>query len=306
MKIPALFKEYIWLVNTIRKAGRISLSDINDLWLDTDMSEGIEIARTTFNRHRNAIEDIFGINIDCDRRSGYKYYISNPEVLKEGSVQNWMLSTLTLGSIINDSMSLHESIIAEPVSVDDYILEQLTEAMKTGHRVNILYRQYGSPQSYWTGADPYCLKLFSQQWYLLAKVFGSKFVMLSLNKIEDVRIQHHTFKTDKDFNAKDFFDDYFGVGIDEEVPKLNIKLRAHGDERFEVRDVPVHRSQSITHWDDDGDYADFELSLKPTPDFIDYLLSKSGRLQVLSPQSVIDQLKSRIERTNKMYNDNKD
>ena len=28
MKVPVKFKEYIWLVNTIRKAGRISMAEI--------------------------------------------------------------------------------------------------------------------------------------------------------------------------------------------------------------------------------------------------------------------------------------
>ena len=60
MKIPAKFKEYIWLVNTIRKARRITFAEINEKWLLTDMSEGIELARSTFARHKDAIEDIFG------------------------------------------------------------------------------------------------------------------------------------------------------------------------------------------------------------------------------------------------------
>ncbi len=63
MTIPAKFKEYIWLVNTIRKARRISFAEIQEKWLDTDMSEGVELARSTFARHKDAIEDIFGIYI---------------------------------------------------------------------------------------------------------------------------------------------------------------------------------------------------------------------------------------------------
>lgn len=55
MKSPALFKEYIWLVNTIYRAGRISLAEINEKWVETEMSEGVEFARATFNRHKDAI-----------------------------------------------------------------------------------------------------------------------------------------------------------------------------------------------------------------------------------------------------------
>ena len=81
MKTPALFKEYIWLVNTIYRAKAITLADINHRWIQTEMSGGVELARATFNRHRTAIEDIFGIIIDCNRQNGYKYFISNDEVL---------------------------------------------------------------------------------------------------------------------------------------------------------------------------------------------------------------------------------
>lgn len=123
MKIPALFKEYIWLVNAIRRARRISLTELNDKWVETDMSGGVEMARTTFNRHKDAIQDIFGIYIECDRKDGYRYYIGNPEVLEDDTVENWMLSTLSLSNVISESLSLKDRIIAERVSVDDKLLE---------------------------------------------------------------------------------------------------------------------------------------------------------------------------------------
>ncbi len=118
MNTPTLFKEYIWLVNTIYHAGRISLVDINKRWVRTDMSGGVSLSRTTFNRHKDAIEDIFGIYIDCDRRDGYRYYIGNEEVLREDSVQNWMLSTLTVNNLVGESMSLQHRILLENIPSD--------------------------------------------------------------------------------------------------------------------------------------------------------------------------------------------
>lgn len=41
--------------NTIRKAGRITLAEINERWALTEMSGGLPLARTTFNRHKDAI-----------------------------------------------------------------------------------------------------------------------------------------------------------------------------------------------------------------------------------------------------------
>ena len=77
MKSYALFQQYIWLVDTIHRAGRLTLEEINRRWLGTEMSEGIPIARSTFNRHRDAILDMVGVIIDCDKKDGFRYYIEN-------------------------------------------------------------------------------------------------------------------------------------------------------------------------------------------------------------------------------------
>ena len=68
MTIYNTFKEYIWLVNTIYQAKTISLAEINKRWVMTDMSEGIAFSRSTFYRHKAAIEDIFGINTAYSNR----------------------------------------------------------------------------------------------------------------------------------------------------------------------------------------------------------------------------------------------
>ena len=141
MKVPAKFKEYIWLVNTIRKAGKISLAEINEKWLRTEMSEGIELARSTFNRHKDAIEDIFGIYIECDRRNGYKYYIGNERVLHEDTVQNWMLSTLSVNNVLSESMALNERILLDSVPSDGEYLHQIIDAMKKSVRITIEYKR---------------------------------------------------------------------------------------------------------------------------------------------------------------------
>ena len=105
MKISALFKEYIWLIETINRAGRITFAEINDKWKRKEESGGMEFSRTTFNRHRDAILDMFGIIIECDRKDGYRYYIENKDVLNEDSVQNWMFSTLSVSNMLNENVA---------------------------------------------------------------------------------------------------------------------------------------------------------------------------------------------------------
>ena len=42
MKIPILFKEYIWLIETIYQAGKITFAEINEKWCRTEESSGVE------------------------------------------------------------------------------------------------------------------------------------------------------------------------------------------------------------------------------------------------------------------------
>lgn len=55
-----LLNKYVWLVDTIYKAQRISFDEINHRWLDNDMSEGKPLALRTYPKilHINVIRRI--------------------------------------------------------------------------------------------------------------------------------------------------------------------------------------------------------------------------------------------------------
>jgi len=53
--------KYVWLVDTIYKAKKISFEDINKRWLENDMSEGDALSIRTFHKWRIAIEEMFGL-----------------------------------------------------------------------------------------------------------------------------------------------------------------------------------------------------------------------------------------------------
>lgn len=42
--------KYVWLVETIQRAGEISLKEIQSKWLDSDLSEGVELSQRTFHK----------------------------------------------------------------------------------------------------------------------------------------------------------------------------------------------------------------------------------------------------------------
>ena len=74
-----LFDKYIWLVDIIYRSGKITFEEINERWLRSKLSDGMDIPLRTFHNWRAAIEQIFDININCNRKGGYYYYIENVE-----------------------------------------------------------------------------------------------------------------------------------------------------------------------------------------------------------------------------------
>ena len=297
MKTAFKFKEYIWLVETIHKARRITFSEIQEKWLRSSLSEGVELARSTFNRHKDAIQDMFGIYIECDRQNGYKYYIGNDEVLEGNSVQNWLLSTLSVNNIISESLSLQNRILLQSVPTENDYLGMVIEAMKKSVRIAVEYRKYGSDTPNHLNFEPYCLKLFKQRWYILGhfhrdateeKPESDYFGMFSFDRILSIELTDTKFRIDPDFDAQEYFNECYGVLVGDDTKPERIVIRAYGYERFYLKDLPVHKSQhEIVKGEN---FSDFELFMRPTIDFSAHLLSRGSLIKVLTPKWLADEI----------------
>ena len=293
MRAYALFQEYIWLVNTIHRFGRLTLEEINQRWLETDLSEGIPIARSTFNRHRDAILDMFGIIIECDKKDGFRYYIFNEEVLDEDTIQNWMLSTLSVNSILSESKAVQKRILLESIPSDGDNLHKFIDAMKRGVRVKVDYRRYGADasKSEWK-LDPYFVKLFNKRWYALVKFSDpdAKLFTLAFDRIISLEVTEDKYEYDKDFDPAGWFRDCYGIVRDPEVPVTRVVIRAFGREVNYMRDLPFHHSQKEIATTEE--YSDFELTLSPTADFFSPLLSRGAAIKVLEPEALANDIKA--------------
>ena len=286
MKASALFKQYVWLVDTIRRAQRISLADLSNRWQLTDLSEGTPLSRTSFNRHRAAVEEIFGITIGCDADN--RYYLVDNEFFRSDTVQQWMLNTLTVSNIVGEVRGLHDRILLESIPAEGETLRLVVEAMQRSVKLHLMYRSYrSSTDTEWT-VEPYCIKLFRRRWYLLCHFAGDGFIVLSFDRINTLELTDETFAVAPSFDAEAFFAEYFGVMTDDRIPLQRIVVRAYGNERYALRDLPLHPSQKLIAEADD--HVDFELTLRPTSDFLAHILSRGCWVKVISPDSIAQKI----------------
>ena len=206
-----LLNKYVWLVETIYKAKRITFETINEKWLDTELSEGVELPSRTFHKWRIAIEEMFGLVIDCERKGGYHYFIVNVEELKAGGIRNWLLNTMSVSNLLIDNLQLKDRILLEHVPSGQEYLSSIMGAMKTGQRINMTYQSFWRNESNTFKIEPYCVKLFKQRWYVAARnLYYVEIRIYSLDRILDMEVlEDEKFKISDSFDPSQYFEEYY-------------------------------------------------------------------------------------------------
>ena len=71
-------RKYIWLINTILDAGKITFKEISDKWDNSSLNyKGTELSKRTFHNHRMAILTELGVDIQCtSMRENSTYFIA--------------------------------------------------------------------------------------------------------------------------------------------------------------------------------------------------------------------------------------
>lgn len=297
----SLIQKYIWVVKTIHRAGRITLKELNEKWRNNvDLSRGEDLPRQTFDRWKGGILDMFGIVIECEAKGGHHYYIANPSVMDRGELRTWLLDTYGTAEALSNNLAIHDRILTEDIPSSQDFLTMVLEAMKENRVLEITHRAFTVNEAKTYLVEPYCVKLSGGRWYMLARrVEKGRLLLYSFDRLEHVRTTEQKFELPRDFVAKDYFADFFGIVIDENVPLQRIVLRADKYHQYYMRTLPMHYSQRELFSCDD--YADFELTLRPTYDFYMRLMSWGNMIKVLEPQSLQDELCKWLRKTMEVY-----
>ena len=151
--VTELLQKYIWLVQTFIRAGEngLSLGEISDRWENRFDST---YSRRTFNNHREAVEEVFGIRIECNRSTSRYFIGSTDDITDDNAETAWLINTFT----VNNMLSLGKERLSGRVSVEDIPsghrhLTSIMEAMTENREIKIQYQKYTSAES-----DSYTLR----------------------------------------------------------------------------------------------------------------------------------------------------
>lgn len=294
-------QKYTWLIETIRRAGKITFRDLSDKWERAEGNDdGAPLSRATFNRWIDTIFDQFGIDIDCQRTGGYLYYIKDDEALGSDNLKKWMLDTFAVGNLMSEHLLLRDHILVNEIPSGQVWLTTLLSAIKERRVLNLTYRAFYEQQSSTFPIAPHCVRLFENRWYVVAYNLPSKKIRTyGLDRVENLETTEEKFRFPSGFSASNFFSDYYGIVTEDTLPPTRIVLRANGNHKHYLNSLPLHHSQEMIK--DYGKYADFELHLAPTYDFVMKLLSFGALIEVLEPLSLRKTMKEWISAMQKLY-----
>ncbi|RIY37294.1 WYL domain-containing protein [Capnocytophaga canis] len=277
MKQDTLNKQ-IWLIETILQQDGITLKEIKEKWLKSYLNdEQKDFNRSTFNRYRNIIEDIFGISIICQNS---KYYIDNKEDIQNNILKKWILNSFTISNFLQEWKSLYHRISLEDIPSGREYLRDIMEAMKQNEQISISYQRFQNDVTKHYVLAPYGVKIFKQRWYVVGFCSELKDIRIfGLDRILKLQRTTEKFKFPTDFNLELFFSSSFGVFTDKQIER--VVLKTNEEKTKYLKSLPLHHSQKEVKTEDN--HTIFEYFLRPTYDFRQEILSHGAEIEVISP-----------------------
>ena len=306
--VTELLQKYIWLVQTFIRAGEygLSLDEISDRW---ERRFDSAYSRRTFNNHREAVEEVFGIRIGCNRSTNRYFIEYSDDVADENAEMAWLINTFT----VNNMLTLGKERLSGRVAVENIPsghlhLTSVFEAMTENRELIIEYRKYSSTTAERLTIRPYAVKENAKRWYIIAfcverqglRVYG-------LDRVTSLEITDTTFAMEKDFDIDALFATSFGIYLPDGHGQKIIFRTSHQEASY-LRDLPIHGTQNEESSDESG--VTFSIFVSPAnskgelyKDIIMEFCKYGSRLEVLSPEIVRNGVRDELAKTLALYSE---
>ena len=294
--VPELVEKYIFLVQTFVEAGDTGLTwpQLQDRW---EARYGSVYPRRSFANHREAVEEVFGIAITCDRSTN-RYSIDRGEsaVDKREAVE-YLINTFTVNSLLTlGKERLSGRVAVEDVPSGQKWLTVAMQAMLDNAVLRITYHKYLSAETDRRTIRPYALKEFAKRWYLVAfSEEASGLRTYALDRILALERTGDSFKMPRGFDVDALFRDSYGIYLPEGEKPVLVKLKATEREAAYLQDLPLHPSQVNIG---EGIFA---LRVIPNPNFVMELCKRADRLEVLEPLELRQAVQQALNNAIQLY-----
>ena len=288
---------YIWIVDTILKHGKISKSDLNELWKKkTEYSGGNPLADRTFYKYRRAIEETFGVDILCTP-DGH-YWIDSQESPYMNQFTKWTLNNSAVTNAMHELGTSSGRVEMEDIPSARDFLPVVSTAMKKNHKVVFTYAGFArSRPEIGILFSPYFLKLYKQRWYMFGKKSGGGLRTYALDRVTDMEVTDNQFVMPSGLKMEDFFGNIVGVTMSHAGVR-EVIIQTSSTRAKYLRALPLHRTQTEEVHDF---YSIFRYELKINYELVSELMAMGPDVVVIAPRELQVMLVERLKQTLSNY-----
>ena len=289
---------YRLIVKKLRKHPA-SFADIADyLAFESDFQGyNLNISKRTFQRDIRDISSLYNIDIQYDL-SRKVYFIEQDE---DQDVSERIFEAFDIFNALNIYDRISDCIHFEkrkPQGTEN--LYGLLHAIKNRLRISFSHQKYWEDIVTERLVEPYALKEFRSRWYLLARdLKDNRVKSFALDRLSCLEITKSHYSSEVDFDVNEYYKNCFGIigPNDQELQEVILSLNPL--QAKYIKSLPLHESQQIL--EDNNNEVLIKLTLYITQDFFMELLSLGDNVRVVSPQNLINDLKSSYKSALELY-----
>ncbi len=266
-------------------------TQINDYLQRESEIQGYDytISLRTFQRDIQDINKQFKIEIANEKKGEKKYFIKSKPEIQEHSHR--LLESYQMINVIEASHTFDQHVFLEtrkPNGLEHF--HGLLHAIKNKKAVTFSHYKFSDDILTQRSVHPLALKESQGRWYLIAaETESNKLKTFGLDRIMDLDITKIKFKENYHFNIKELFTHSFGIiNLENEKPQKILMSYSYEEGQY-IKNFPLHSSQKVT--EENADEVIIEVNLCITYDFIMELLRHGDEVTVISPKSLIKQVK---------------
>lgn len=243
----------------------------------------LAFSEKTFKRDRDLLLELFQTEIRF-KRSTMTYQMINEDDYESTQTifDNLLLINAYKQTENNSKIMFFEKRQASGL----HNLEGIIFAIKNSKPISCNYTKYWENVPRKKVLEPYALKEFRNRWYLLANELDGKDFFIKtfgLDRISDLDVLSKKFNKQK-IDVERMFSNSFGIisTLDQKPEKIILSFDANQGKY--VKSLPIHHSQKLLV--DNETELKIELTLVPTYDFYQELLTHAERVRIEKPTSV--------------------
>lgn len=204
----------------------MSYDEINEKWKRSELNiDGSSLPKKSFHNHLQSLQELFGIDIICDRRNGYKYSIGLDQINDQLTLDILHKLILRFSFIGDESMKCRIIDLDYSLSIPDFYYEVM-DAISTHSIIRIIqYNNFEDVQKeypdildysklakYITRENyiPLGMIKADDEWYVIGKdAFSGNYVIIRLTNVILVSVIGHAGESfEEAFSVQQFIEQF--------------------------------------------------------------------------------------------------